>query len=112
MAGKKRPSLTGLTTGASALTRHVAPKGEVLHDVPARDAAKAETSTKLRYMQTRLSTVGWKALKQLSLDQGKPLQGLVIEALNDLLRRNGREAVVTGPAKDDEPTAKETKIRK
>jgi hypothetical protein len=99
MAGKKRPSLTNLTTGTSALTRHVAPKGEAIHDAPARSAAKSSGGS-LRYMQTRLSESGWKSLKLLSVEQGKPLQGLVIEALNDLLRKYGKAPVVSGPDSD------------
>ncbi|WP_456663563.1 ribbon-helix-helix domain-containing protein [Bradyrhizobium sp. LB13.1] len=50
-------------------------------------------------MQTRLSETGYRALKMLAAEQGRPLQGLVLEALNDLLRRYGKPAVVTGPEK-------------
>jgi hypothetical protein len=102
---KKRPSLKGLTSGTSALSRHVAPKGEAVHDEPAREAATAAAGAKMRYMQTRLSETGYRALKMLAAEQGKPLQGLVLEALNDMLRRFGKAPVVTGPeksAKDEE----------
>jgi hypothetical protein len=103
MANKKRPSLTGLTTGNSALARHVSGKGETTHDAPAKAAAKAEGDRKMVFLQTRLSEQGWQSLKMLSVTQRKPMQGLVIEALNALLQKYGQEANVTGP----EPETKE-----
>ena len=53
-------------------------------------------------MQTRLSERGWKSLKLLSIELGKPLQGLVIEALNDMLRKHGRSPDVSGPEPGNE----------
>lgn len=97
---KKRPSLTGLTSGNSALTRHVVGKGETTHDAPARAAAKAVGAPGLRYMQTRLSESGWKALRLLAIETGRPMQQIVIEALNDMLRKHGRAPDVTGPETD------------
>lgn len=99
MADKKRPSLASLTSGSSALSRHVAPKGEgTPHDAPARAAAtKAAGGAGMRYMQTRLSDAGWKALKLLAVELERPLQGLVIDALNDFLRKHGKAPDVTGP---------------
>jgi hypothetical protein len=43
---------------------------------------------------------GWKALKLLSVEKGRPLQQLVLEALNDFLKKNGKDPVVTGPETD------------
>jgi hypothetical protein len=63
-------------------------------------AKKAAGAGKLRYMQTRLAEPGWKALRMLSLDQGRPLQQLVLEGLNDLLKKYGKDQVVTGPDTD------------
>ena len=60
-------------------------------------AAKKTTGRKLRYMQTRLAEPGWKALRMLSLEEGRPLQQLVLEGLNDLLAKYGKPQVVTGP---------------
>jgi hypothetical protein len=67
---------------------------------PAAPAKKVAVSGKLRYMQTRLGEPGWKALKMLSLDEGRPLQQLVLEGLNDLLKKYGKDQVVTGPDAD------------
>jgi len=101
MAAKKRPPLTGLTSGSSALSRHVASKGEGVQDAPARAAAeKAAGGAGMRYMQTRLSDAGWKALKLLAVELERPLQGLVIDALNDFLRKHGKAPDVTGPDSD------------
>jgi len=89
MTKKPRHSRKKLRSGAGALTRNVAA------------TAAATSGVKLRYMQTRLSERGWKSLKLLSIELGKPLQGLVIEALNDLLRKHGRSPDVSGPEPDN-----------
>jgi hypothetical protein len=93
-----------LRPGAGSRSRQIAPRGKAIHDEPARKAATAAAASgvKLRYMQTRLSERGWKSLKLLSIELGKPLQGLVIEALNDMLRKHGRAPDVTGPEPDKE----------
>jgi hypothetical protein len=61
---------------------------------------KPRAAGNLRYMQTRLSEPGWRALRLLALDEGRPLQQLVLESLNDLLKKYGRDQVVTGPDTD------------
>ena len=95
-------SLKKLRPGAGTRSRHIAFKGKAVPDEPARRAATAPgtSGVKLRYMQTRLSERGWKSLKLLSIELGKPLQGLVIEALNDMLRKHGRSPDVSGPEPD------------
>jgi hypothetical protein len=62
-------------------------------------------------MQTRLAEPGWKALRMLSLDQGRPLQQLVLEGLNDLLKKYGKDQVVTGPDADAKWTKELTRWR-
>jgi hypothetical protein len=44
-----------------------------------------------------VNAVGLKALRQLALDRDTTLQALGIEALNDLLRKNGARPIVTNP---------------
>ena len=104
MTKKPRQSLKQLRPGAGSRSRQIAPRGKAVHDEPTRKAAKtvAGSGVKLRYMQTRLSESGWKSLKLLSIELSKPLQGLVIEALNDMLRKHGRAPDVTGPERDKE----------
>jgi hypothetical protein len=101
----KKPATPGKTLmlGSGSRPRQVAPREKAAHTQPARKAAKkiAGSGRKLRYMQTRLSESGWKSLKLLSIELGKPLQGLVIEALNDMLRKHGRAPDVTGPEPDN-----------
>lgn len=64
----------------------------------AEPAPKADGD--LRYLQTRLSVSSLKTLKMLAAETEKPLQQLVLEALNDLLRKYKKDAVVTGPPPD------------
>ena len=103
MTKNPRHSRKKLKPSAGSLSRLVASKGKAVPDEPARRAATAAgtSGVKLRYMQTRLSERGWKSLKLLSIELGKPLQGLVIEALNDLLRKHGRSPDVSGPEPDN-----------
>jgi hypothetical protein len=81
----KRGSLIDL-----GLARHVAPKGEPTAPAPIE-------STKTRHLQIRLNDAGWHELKLLGLAERRPLQGLMVEALNDLLRKYGRGPLVEGP---------------
>lgn len=98
MADKKRASLMDLTTGTSALSKHVVGKGEAVRDAPAREAAQAATgNTKKRFMQTRLTDDDWIIIDDLSHRLRKPLQALTIEAWNDLLRKYGEGTTLQGP---------------
>jgi hypothetical protein len=95
MTKKPRHSQKKLRSVAGSRSRHTASKGRTV-------TASGASGVKLRYMQTRLSESGWKSLKLLSIELGKPLQRLVIEALNDMLRKHGRAPDVTGPEPDKE----------
>ena len=46
---------------------------------------------------TRLNPEGWRAMKVLAMDQGTPLQSLMVEAINDLLSKRGRSPVACSP---------------
>ena len=83
----KRASLTNL-----GLAKHVTPKGEAAPE-PAKTAAPA----KPRHMQIRLNDDGWQELKMLSITERRPMQALMVEAMNDLLRKYSRAPVVEGP---------------
>ncbi len=93
----KRPPPTKL-----GLSQRVAAKGG--EAPPARKSrsksGKASGGSKkpFRYLQTRLNDEGWHELKMLSVSERRPLQGLLIEALNDLLRKYRKAPVVEGPA--------------
>jgi len=104
MTKNPRHSRKLIRPGAGSRSRQIAPRGKAVPDEPARKAARtaAGSGAKLRYMQTRLSERGWKSLKLLSIELGKPLQGLVIEALNDMLRKHGRAPDVAGPEPGNE----------
>lgn len=53
---------------------------------------------KPRYLQTRINDEGWQELKLLSIGERRPVQALVVEALNDMLRKYRRNPVVAGPS--------------
>lgn len=93
----KRASLTKLGLG-----QHIATKGEpavaAAKKRPSKKAAAAADST--RHIQTRMNDAGWHALKVLALEQRSSLQALMIEALNDLLKKYRKAAVVEGPSED------------
>jgi hypothetical protein len=51
-----------------------------------------------KFLQTRINRDGWRELSKLALDQDRPLQSLMIEAINDLLGKHARPPVATGPS--------------
>jgi hypothetical protein len=51
----------------------------------------------LQFLQTRLNRAGWRELTNLSTELERPLQSLMIEAINDLLGKHARPKVVAGP---------------
>lgn len=85
----KRPSLSGMGLG-----RHVAPKGGAAQ--PAEEITAAPAG-KLRHIQVRLTDAGWEQLKMLTISERRSAQALMVEALNDLLRKYGRGPIVAGP---------------
>ncbi|UPJ78587.1 hypothetical protein IVB16_27450 [Bradyrhizobium sp. 183] len=69
---------------------------------PARAAAKKAAPSKAqRHMQVRLAEESWKALRMLSIETGRPTQGLALEAFSDLMRKHGKNVEITGPDTDE-----------
>jgi len=56
-------------------------------------AAQASASIAARGILTRINAEGLKALRQLALDRDTTVQALMIEAVNDLLRKYRRRPV-------------------
>jgi hypothetical protein len=56
-------------------------------------AAQASTPVTGRGILTRINPAGLKALRQLALDRDTTVQALMIEAVNDLLRKYRRRSV-------------------
>jgi len=56
-------------------------------------AAQAAASVTARGVLTRINPEGLKALRQLALDRDTTVQALMIEAMNDLLRKYRRRPV-------------------
>lgn len=97
MAPKKPASPKEPKSSGPVSSRQAATAGKQTKHTSASAGTKAAGGAGMRYMQTRLSDAGWKSLKLLSIELEKPLQGLVIDALNDLLRKHGKAPDVTGP---------------
>lgn len=55
--------------------------------------AQASPALAARGILTRINPEGLKALRQLALDRDTTVQGLMIEATNDLLRKYRRQPV-------------------
>jgi hypothetical protein len=62
-----------------------------------KKAAKKAADAAPRHMQTRINDSGWYALKVLAAEQRSSLQEITVEALNDLLRKYRKSAVVESP---------------
>ena len=97
---KKRAPLTGVTSDAGALGKHGVTKGGRANQ-PTPKAPKASGGRDMKYMQTRINSAGWRELKMLALTEGRSLQSIVVDSLNDALRKHGRAPVVTGPSEDN-----------
>ena len=59
-----------------------------------------EASEALRAVLTRVNAEGLKALRMLALEQDTTLQAIAIEALNDVLKKHGKRALVRNPLLD------------
>jgi hypothetical protein len=66
----------------------------------AKGKEPAAKTKAFRYMQTRLNREGWRELTNLSTDQERSLQSMMIEAINDLLGKYKRPKVAAGPASE------------
>ena len=89
----ERPSLTSMTLK----NRFVASKTEEPVQVPATAPKAAREPGSFKFMQTRINREGWRELTNLSTDLDRPLQSLMIEAINDLLGKHARPKVAAGP---------------
>jgi len=61
---------------------------------------RGRTERDVRGLLVRVNDVGYRALRQLALDEDTTLQSLAIEALNDLLKKRGAKPVVTNPLRE------------
>lgn len=56
--------------------------------------------TAVKGLMHRINEQGWKDLKVLAAEHGTTLSALLIEALNDLLRKYGKKPSVENPLLD------------
>lgn len=87
----------------SSLTSRLAPKAANLAAQEPEQVERAEfrgpqkqapTQRDLKTMMCRVNRVGWQEMSRLAIDTGENLEDLLIEACNDLLRKNDRPPVI------------------
>jgi len=61
---------------------------------------RGRTERDVRGLLVRVNDAGYRALRQLALDEDTTLQSLAVEALNDLLRKHGSKPVVANPLRE------------
>lgn len=72
-------------------TENAAPKGLTLAGTPRKRLPKGqgEAVDPRKAMLVRADPKVWKALKLLALDDDRPLQDLLLDAVNDYLKKRG-----------------------
>ena len=88
----------------SSLSDRLAPKAHVQPAAPAAVAAAPDAiavpqsassgQRDLKTMMCRVNRAGWQEMSRLAIDKGENLEDLLIEACNDLLRKNERPPVI------------------
>lgn len=58
---------------------------------------KSRDSGAFKGLLVRMNPDGWRALRILAAERDTTLNALAIEALNDLLRKRGKPAIVENP---------------
>lgn len=90
-----RPPLSG------ALASRVPAKGEKAAAPPAEEGPgpfiPRASKQKGRGVLIRTNLAGWQALRLLAYEEGRTLQDIGVEALQDVLRKYGRPPVVEHP---------------
>ena len=92
MAPPKRPALSNFVERkpAAAATAEVETQGE---DAPER-AAPAPGPSDIKTMQVRVNRAGWLEMTRLAQDLDVPLEALMCEAFNDVLKKHGKPPVI------------------
>lgn len=83
----------------SSLADRLAPKAGAQPAEQAVAVAEAplrakEAQRDLKTMMCRVNRAGWQEMSRLAIDTGENLEDLLIEACNDLLRKNDRPPVI------------------
>lgn len=97
MSKPVRGSLSGLSSrlAPKAADPIAPPQGEPeAHAAPDEAPALPPKQRDLKTMMCRVNRVGWQEMSRLAIDTGENLEDLLIEACNDLLRKNGRPPVI------------------
>jgi hypothetical protein len=98
MSKAVRGSLSGLSSRLAPKAVDVPASAPAAATPPENDAqAEPPANPKQRDLKTmmcRVNRVGWQEMSRLAIDTGENLEDLLIEACNDLLRKNGRPPVI------------------
>lgn len=87
MSNPKRPSLSSLVERKPAETMR---QDEAVPD----RAPPAPAPTDLKTMQVRVNRAGWLEMTRLAQDLDVPLEALMCEAFNDVLKKHGKPPVI------------------
>jgi hypothetical protein len=68
---------------------------------PKTNRLKSRDPGSFKGLLIRMNIAGWRELRILAAERDTTLNALAIEALNDLLKKRGKEPVVENPLKDD-----------
>jgi hypothetical protein len=79
------------------------PAGGILPAMANRPKArlKSRDPGSFKGLLIRMNVEGWRELRILAAERDTTLNALAIEALNDLLKKRGKEPVVENPLADD-----------
>jgi hypothetical protein len=94
MSKPARGSLSSLSDRLAPKAGLSAPSQPTGAEVPDGGRAPEAKQRDLKTMMCRVNRAGWQEMSRLAIDTGENLEDLLIEACNDLLRKNGRPPVI------------------
>lgn len=92
MAPPKRPALSNFVERKPAPAVAAEPETQS-EDQPER-APPAPSPADIKTMQVRVNRAGWLEMTRLAQDLDVPLEALMCEAFNDVLKKHGKPPVV------------------
>ncbi|MCJ2038795.1 hypothetical protein MKK55_07475 [Methylobacterium sp. J-059] len=94
MSKPARGSLSSLSDRLAPKAGLSTPSHPPAAEVPDSGRVPEPTQRDLKTMMCRVNRAGWQEMSRLAIDTGENLEDLLIEACNDLLRKNGRPPVI------------------
>jgi hypothetical protein len=69
---------------------------------PKTDRLKSRDPGSFKGLLVRMNLAGWRELRILAAERNTTLNALAVEALNDLLKKRGKEPLVENPLLGDD----------